>query len=128
MEQNLPKLDWVNLPPGCVAKSLWAPLHDGRLLTVFSDLSQRTVILKIDVPHLRKFHKLGEKARFVITFHEVESVRANKFATSPEPVREFSDETREEQTRLLKEYQAKRPEESVGWGNFVNAFPANQWC
>lgn len=123
--KDVQKLDWVHLPSGHVAQSLWAPLHDGELLAVRSDSFHRSVVLEIDVPHIRAFHGLADDTRFVLAFHHVESARVSAFVAWLGSVPEYADVSREEQTRLINEHQAKGREESFRWSDFVAAFPTN---
>ncbi len=125
--QEQPKLDWVNLPPNAVVESLWDCLHDGDLLAVRADLLVRTVTLEIDVAHVRDFHKIGDDTHFLVTLHDVQSVRAATFAVWPGPRPDTSGKSREEESRLINEYQAKWREESVGWNDFMALFPANKF-
>ena len=125
MTQEPSKIDWIHLPSTSVSVSLWASLHDGQLLTICSDLLERTVVLEIDVDHVRDFHKLGDGIRFVITLQGVESGRVSSFSMWPGAVPEVQGKSYQEQNLLVEEYQAKGREESVGWNDFVAAFPAN---
>ena len=117
--------DWIHLPSFAVPVSLWESLHDGELLGVHSDLLERTIVLEIDVSHLRSFHNLGEETRFLLTLHDVESTRVAAFTVWPGGAPEMAGKSPEEQTLLVAEYQAKWREESVGWNDFVSAFPTN---
>lgn len=122
---NHSKIDWIHLPSTAVPVSLWATLHDGKVLTVHSDLLERTVVLEIDVKHVRDFHQLGDEIRFQITLQGVESGRVSSFSMWPGAVPDVQGKSYQEQKLLMEEYQAKGREESVGWNDFVTAFPAN---
>jgi len=125
MIPNHTAIDWINLPLPSTSQSLWQSLHDGKLLSIQSDLMARTVVLEVDVPHIRHFHKLDDGLRFIITFIEVESVRTNTFVEWPGTVPEVQGKSYEEQSRLVEEFQAKGREESIGWNDFMAAFPEN---
>lgn len=81
--------------------------------------------MEIDVPHVRKFHGFGEGTRFVLVFQGVESVRVSVFAAWPGPVPGDAGTSHAGYARWMKEYPAKGREESLGWGDFVAAFPTN---
>lgn len=121
------KIDWINLPPHTVPQSLWTCLHDGELLTIHSDLLERTVSLEIDVPHLRQHHQLTDDQRFIFQLQDVESARVSTWAVWPGAIPEAQDKSYEEQNRLVKEYQTKWREESMTWNNFVAAFATNEF-
>jgi hypothetical protein len=123
--QEPSKKDWIHLPSTSVSVSLWASLHDGELLTICSDLLECTVVLEIDVFHVRDFHKLGDGIRFVVTLQGVESARASSFLIWPGAVPEVQGKSYQEQNRLVEKYQTKGREESVGWNDFVAAFATN---
>jgi hypothetical protein len=125
MPHDETKPDWIHLPPFSDPVSLWKSLHDGELLRVHSDLLERTVVLEIDVSHMRSFHSLREETRFLLTLHDVESARVTAFMVWPGERPEMAGKLPEEQTLLVAEYQAKWREESVGWNDFVSAFPTN---
>ncbi len=117
--------DWIHLPHTSDTVSLWPSLHDGELIGVRSDLMACTIVLEVDVIHLRQFHKLDEDLRFVIIFGGVQSARANAISVWPGPVPEVQGKQYEEQNRLVEEYQAKCREESVRWSDFEAGFPVS---
>jgi hypothetical protein len=125
MIDNQPRLDWTNLPPSSVSESLWASLHDGKLIRVFSDSLGRTIELELDIPHIRQRYNLGDKLHFFITLQSVESVRASTYSVWPGVFPKLEGKTFEEQNRLVEEYQAMSREESIGWTDFEAAFSAN---
>ena len=88
--------------------SLWAPLHDGKLLVIHSDPETNAVTLEIEVLHLQKFHQLGTDALFLISLHEVDFVQVKTWLTVDEI-------TQEEQ------------ETTMAWNDFVAALPANEF-
>lgn len=122
MTSNEQKLDWVNLPANASAESLHAPLHDGKIVSLQSDLLERRITLMIDVPHLRKHHQLANAQRFAIQLQGVQSARANTWAVWPGEMPPYKDKSHEVQARLVKEYQAKWREESMSWNTFLAAF------
>ncbi len=122
MTSNEQKLDWINLPANALAESLHAPLHDGEIVSIQSDLLERRITLMIDVLHLRKHHKLAKEQRFVIQLQGVQSARANTWAVWPGEMPPLKGKSHEVQTRLVKEYQAKWREESMSWSTFLAAF------
>ena len=123
MNRNELKLDWINLPPNVVAESLG--LHDGHLLSISSDLLERTVMLEVDAFHIHRDFRPEKEHRFVIQLQKVQSARATTWAVWPGEIPEFRGKPMAEQAILVEEYQAKWREESMCWGNFVAAFTSN---
>lgn len=114
-QSNKRVLDWINLPVDSSVVYLWDCLHDGELLSCRSELVERRVTLEFRVRHL-----VDETSdlRFFLQFHNVESVRANVYFRWPGEFFIPEGATREEQCRLIEEYQAKWREESIGWLSF----------
>lgn len=110
--------DWVNLPEGVVTLGLSSTLHDGHLLAVESDLLARTVTLKFDVAYVRAFHKLPEQTEFVLTITGVESVRLLGNVMWPGEFSVPKGLSRDEERKLVADYQAKWREESRSWSDF----------
>ena len=113
IENNKQVSDWVNLSADSSVVQLWSCLHDGELLSCRSELVERTVTLEFRVRHLVK--EIQGDLRFFLQLHNVESVRANVYFRWPGGVVIPEGATREEQCRLIEEYQAKWREESIGW-------------
>lgn len=113
--------DWVNLPPGCTAQSLWDLLHDATLLSIASDRHRRTMDLGWDVEHVRKHHRLPEDTRWIFHLDGVTSARVLAWLPWPGEFGVPDTATRDEQSRLIDEYQAKWRQESVGWESFEQA-------
>lgn len=107
------ELDWVNLPRDCEVESLWECLHDGVLVSCRSDPVNRVVTLEFKVSHLTE--EPNAESRFFLLIHNVRSARANVYFRWPGEVVLPEGASREEQSRLIKEYQAKWREESIGW-------------
>ena len=108
--------DWVNLSADSTVVHLWDCLHDGELLSCRSELVERRVTLEFRVRHL--VDEIGDDLRFFLQLHNVESVRANVYFRWPGEFFIPDGATREEQCRLIEEYQAKWREESIGWLTF----------
>ena len=119
---EIPEMDWVHLPTGCDVQSLWDCLHDGRLLSCNSDLLNRTACLEFDIAHLRAEN---EVVRFLLHFDQVTSVRANVFVTLPGKFKVPDGATREQEHRLIAEYQVKWREESIGWSEFEDSLESD---
>lgn len=111
-------LDWVNLPAHATTQSLWDSLHDGDLLAIESDLLARSLTLCFDVGYVRDFHKLPDETRFVLKLNGVQSVRCLKSVEWPGEFSVPRGVSREEEQRLIKEYQNKWGEESFAWAEF----------
>jgi len=109
------KIDWTHLPNALEAITLWGCLHDGQLLACESNLEQRSVQLTFSVDHLVEDN---DPDRFFITIGDVTSVRANLVFRRLGDFEETFNTKPEERTRLVKEYQEKWREESIGWPEF----------
>lgn len=110
--------DWLNLPSGVSAMSLRDSLHDGEVISIRSNLLERTMDLFCEIEHLTRFHKLDEGFQFILHLLGVQSARVLRYAIWP-GVRPILDGLPfEEQGRLVAEYQAKWREESASWNEF----------
>jgi hypothetical protein len=122
---NLPEVDWTNLPEGVQEHSLWECLHDGELFSIRSDLLQRNVVLRFDVSYIRKFHALPLDMRFIFQLDGVQGVRVVRFVKWPGNFSVPNGVTREEESRLIAEYQAKWREESGSWSSVESSITAD---
>jgi len=112
------EIDWVHLPAEKQAQGLWDCLHDAALRTVRSDLLNRTVIMTFDAFYIREYHNLPEGTLFDFIFDGVTSARVTTYAIWPGKFAVPKKASREEEDRLIKEYQSKWREESLGWNDF----------
>src|SRR5258708_18375346 len=120
-EEQTTILDWMNLPHGATVVSLWAGLHDAQIVSIQSDLLERTITLHLESDHLLEFHKLPLDMQFLLRLDGVQSARVVHFSLWPG---EFSipfGATGEEQSRLVAEYQSKWREESLSWSELEGA-------
>src|SRR5712692_5486031 len=108
-------LDWMNLPPAAAQVSLWAGLHDAQIVTIQSNLLERTVSLHLESDHLLEFHNLPLDMQFLLRLDGVQSARVVHFSLWPGEFSIPSGSTGEEQSRLVAEYQSKWREESLSW-------------
>jgi len=111
-------LDWLNLPPGTQPTSLWNCLHDAHVVSIRSSLLERTLSLSCDIEHLRSFHQLNEGFEFILKLEGVQSARVSRYAKWPGAFSVSAAVSREEESRLVAEYQAKWREESASWTDF----------
>jgi hypothetical protein len=111
-------LDWVHLPPEATAESFWDSLHDADLKLVTSDRLLRTVRLEFDVRHLLDFHNLPEDLRFVLLLEGVKSARITQSVPWPGEFSVPKGVSREEEHKLIVDYQSKWREESFSWSEF----------
>jgi hypothetical protein len=118
VDSEAKRTDWVNLPDGARTVSLWNALHDGELHAVHSDRRARTVTLEFDVDYVRTFNHLPEGTKFLLVLHGVQSVRATSSEPWPGDFAVPKGAPREEESRLITEYQAKWREESQSWSEF----------
>jgi hypothetical protein len=114
-------LDWINVPPGATEVSLWAGLHDVQIVTIQSNLLERTVTFHLESDHLLEFHNLPLDMQFLLRLDGVQSARVVHFATWPGEFSVPAGASREEESRLIAEYQSKWREESLSWTELENA-------
>src|ERR1700730_3281386 len=108
-------IDWMNLPHGVPEVSLWAGLHDAQIVSIQSNLLARTVTLHLESDHLLEFHKLPLDMQFLVRLDGVQSARVVHYAVWPGEFSVPAGVAREEEARLIAEYQSKWREESLSW-------------
>jgi uncharacterized protein YbdZ (MbtH family) len=116
--------DWVNLPAGISDESLWEGLHEAQIISIQSNLLERTVTLHVEIENLRIFHQWPLDMHFVFRLEGVQSARAVKYSIWPGTFAVPSGASKEEQERLVAEYQAKWREESANWNDLEKAVTA----
>src|SRR5229473_7744671 len=114
-------VDWMNLPHGAAEVSLWAALHDAQIVSIKSGLLERSVTLHLESDHLLEFHKLPLDMQFLLRLDGVESARVVHYAVWPGEFSVPAAVSREEQARLVAEYQSKWREESLSWSELESA-------
>jgi len=117
-EDGLRPFDWVNLPPGVVTLSLWDSLHDANVVSIRSDLLARTVTFTFENEPLRSFHQYDDEFQFVLNLEGVQSARVLRYEIWPGGCSIPSGIPREEERKLVEQYQAKWREESASWSEF----------
>lgn len=115
------KIDWIHLPADTQAQGLWDCLHDAALRAVRSDLLKRAIIMTFDAFYIRDHHNLPKGTAFNFTFDDVTSARVTTYAIWPGKFAVPKSVSREEEDRLIKEYQSKWREESLDWNYFEKA-------
>lgn len=120
-EEQPPLVDWTNLPPGAQETSLWAGLHDAQIVTIQSNLLDRTITLHLESDHLLEFHNLPPDMQFLLRLDGVQSARVVHVAGWPGEFSVPAGVSPEEQSRLITEYQSKCREESVSWAELEDA-------
>jgi hypothetical protein len=110
-------LDWVNLPHGISSVSLWDGLHEAQIISMQSNLLERTVTLNLEIENLRIFYQWPLNMQFVFRLGGVQSARVLKYSVWPGPFSLPPGVSKEEQERLVAEYQAKWREESLNWSD-----------
>lgn len=114
-------VDWANLPPGISGVSLWAGLHDAQIISIQSNLLERTVLLNLEIEHLRIFYELPLDMNFILRLEGVQSARVLKYSVWPGAFSVSPGVSKEEEARLVAEYQAKWREESLSWSDLEKA-------
>jgi len=117
-------LDWVNLPERISSASLWEGLHEAQIISIQSNLLERTVTLHMEIENLRVFHQWPLDMQFVFRLDGVQSARVMKYSIWPGPFAVPPGVSKEEQERMVAEYQAKWREESLSWSDLENAVTA----
>lgn len=117
-DEQPPIFDWLNLPSGAITVSLWDSLHDARVVSVRSNLQERTLNISCESEHLRTFHKLDEGFQFILRLEGVQSARVLRYAIWPGGRPTLDGLPVEEQRKMVAEYQAKWREESASWNEF----------
>lgn len=119
-------LDWVNLPVGTRQECLWDSLHDAELLSIQSDLLERTIVLTFSSFYLPKFHSLPLDLKFLFKLEAVQAARIVTWRAWPGPRPNIENVSYEESTRLEAAHRAKWREESLAWSEFEERMhPAN---
>src|SRR5438445_2502818 len=114
-------VDWMNLPPGAAEVSLWAGLHDAQIVTIQSNLLERTVTLHLESDHLLEFHNLPLDMQFLLRLDGVQSARVVHSAGWPGEFAVPAGASGEERDRLIADYQSKCREESLSWTDLESA-------
>lgn len=110
--------DWLNLPSLAGAVSLWESLHDADVISIRSNLLERTMNLALKIGHLTEFLKLDEGFRFILDLEGVQSARVLRYAIWPGGCSIPDGLSVEDQRKIVDEYQAKWREESASWTEF----------
>jgi hypothetical protein len=122
MAEELPAIvDWMNLPPGAQEVSLWAGLHDAQIVSIQSNLLDRTITLHLESDHLLEFHNLPLDMQFLLRLDGVQSARVVHYAGWPGEFSVPAGVSPEEQSRLIADYQSKCREESLSWSDLESA-------
>jgi hypothetical protein len=120
-EEQTGIIDWMNLPHGTQEISLWAGLHDAQIVSIQSNLLERTVTLHLESDHLLEFHKLPPDTQFLLRLEGVQSARVVHYAVWPGEFSVPAGIAREEEAQLIAEYQSKWREESLSWNALESA-------
>jgi len=117
-------VDWVNLPAGIPVESLWEGLHEAQIISIQSNLLERTVTLNVEIENLRIFYQWRLDMQFVFRLDGVQSARVVKYSIWPGSFSVPPGVSKEEQERLVAEYQAKWREETLSWGDLEKTMTA----
>lgn len=110
--------DWLNLPSGVIALSLWDSLHDAQVISIRSNVLERSMDLTCEIEHLRAFYNFSEDFRFILRLQGVQSARVLHYTIWPGDFSLPAGLSAEEQSALVAQYQAKWREESAPWKDF----------
>jgi hypothetical protein len=120
-EEQSKTFDWIHLPTGVQEVSLWAALHDTQIVSIQSDLLQRTLTLHLESDHLLEFHHLPLDMQFLLRLEGVQSARVVHYAIWPGEFSVPAGVSHEDQARFVAEYQSKWREESLNWSELESA-------
>lgn len=118
--------DWLNLPPASHPLSLWDCLHDAEIISIRSSLLHRAMELVLEIEHISEFHQLGEGFNFLFQLEGVQSARVLHSAIWPGEFSVPPGVSRDEESRVIREYQAKWREESGSWNEFEMVVTGNE--
>src|SRR5260370_10038242 len=99
-------VDWMNLPHGAAEVSLSAGLHDAQIVSIQSNLLERTITLHLESDHLLEFHKLPLDMQFLLRLDGVQSARVVHYALWPGEFSIPSGATGEAQSPRAASYQS----------------------
>lgn len=111
--------DWVHLPVGVQAESLWTTLHDARLYFAGSDRIARTATLRFEIFYL------DDNVTVTFNLEEVTSLRVTRAAVWPGEYERPEGISRSDESKLIAEYHSKWREESMGWGELEALLGSN---
>ena len=120
-EEQSRLIDWMNLPDGAQEVSLWAGLHDAQIVSIQSNLLERTIALHLESDHLLEFHNLPLDMQFLLRLDGVQSARVVHYAIWPGEFAVPAGVSQEEGARLIAQYQSKWREESLSWSELEAA-------
>jgi len=107
--------DWVNLGQNASSLSLWDCLHDADIISLETDPLHRTAVIAVNVFYINGFHGLPEDFRFFIELEGVSATRSITYRLWPGKFERPENISREEETKLVNEYQQKGREETMSW-------------
>jgi hypothetical protein len=111
--------------PNEVSSSLWEAFHDATVVETAADPMARRVVIVLDHEVLRDFAQLSKDVRWRLTIDEVVVLLARTWQPWPGPVPNLKGLTRNEESAIVAEYQAKGRQVSIGWVDFERATKKN---
>jgi hypothetical protein len=114
-EGEIQRLDWVNLPPRAILRSLWDCLHDAELRGIGSNLLDRSLTLRFWSFYISEFHGFPKELQFAFQLDGVQSARAFHWQLWPGGCSVPEGASRDEEKRLVADYRAKWREDSCSW-------------
>jgi hypothetical protein len=123
-EEESSIVDWTNLPARISRAPLWDGVHEAQIISIQSNLLERSVTLHMEIENLRVFYQWPLDMQFIFRLDGVQSARAVTYSIWPGPFAVPPGVSKEEQERLVGEYQAKWREESVSWSDLEKELTA----
>jgi uncharacterized protein YbdZ (MbtH family) len=118
-------VDWVHLPADISAVSLWDGLHDAQILSLHSNLLERSVTLNVEIENLRIFNQWPLDMHFIFRLDGVQSARVVKYSVWPGAFAVPAGVSKEDEERLVAKYHAKWREESANWSDLEKEMKAD---
>ena len=123
-EEESSIVDWTNLPARISRAPLWDGVHEAQIISIQSNLLDRSVTLHVEIENLRVFYQWPLDMQFIFRLDGVHSARVVKYSIWPGTFAVPPGASKEEQERLVAEYQAKWREESANWSDLEKAVTA----
>jgi hypothetical protein len=105
--------------------SFWDAFHDADVVTIESDAMARRWSILVDVAHLRAFANVGDDVRWRLTVEAVSVLLARTWEPWPGSPPNHEGLSRDQETAVVADYQAKGRTVSLGWSDFELATKAN---
>lgn len=114
------ELDWIHLPEGASATSLWSCLHDGNVRRITASALERTAEVEVHVAHL--VEKIQPDLHFILRFERVSALRAVAREPWPGPTGVEPGQSPAEREAAIAAYGEKWRFVSMSWSELEAEF------